>query len=158
MTLNPELITFFSAMLPFVELKLAMPLAIKMGLSPISTFIFAVTGCIMPAAIALATVKPASNYLRKKFKYVDRFFINLFKKTQKKHKKNFSKYGALLIIMFVAIPIPGSGTVAGSMIAFVFGIDHWKALGLVSIGAMISGIIVMAGTESIFAMTSLFQH
>ncbi len=156
MTLGPELITFFTAMLPFLEIKLAVPLGRELGLSTTSAILFAVSGSIIPAAITLAVIGPLSKYLGKKSTYIKKFFEKLFKKTQTDHSKNFNRYGALLLITIVAVPLPGSGTVTSSLIAFIFGVDYWKALSLVSLGAICSGILINAGFASMFAIINLF--
>ncbi|MFC1616330.1 COG2426 family protein [Patescibacteria group bacterium] len=150
-----ELITFLAAMLPFVEQKLAIPLGLELGLSIPTTFIFSVAGAIIPAAITLRIIDPFSKILRKRSKFMDKYLGKLFKKTQHQHTKKFERYGALILILFVAIPIPGSGTVGGSIIAFVFGVDYWKALTLLSIGACVAGFFLIAGFESLFALIGI---
>ncbi|MBD3330454.1 ligand-binding protein SH3 [Candidatus Peregrinibacteria bacterium] len=156
MKITPELITFFSSMTPFIEMKLAIPLGMEMGLSATSTFLFAVSGTILPAALTLALISPVTEYIRSKSKYLDTFFEKLFQKTRKQHTKKFNRYGALFLILFVAIPLPGSGASAGTIIAFLFGIDYWKGISLISIGTIIAGILLTAGFGSIFALLNLF--
>jgi len=152
----PEFIVLFSAMTPFIEMKLAIPLGLKLGLSGTSTFLFAVTGSIIPAAITLALANPALKLIRKHSKFLDTFFTKLFHKTHHQHSKNFNRYGAFLITSFVAIPLPGSGSTAGALIAFVFGVDYWKALALVTLGTAIGGLLLTAGFESVFKLVHLF--
>ncbi len=152
MGLSPELITFFAAMLPFVELKLAIPLGLEMGLSTTTTFIFAVSGNILPAALILALIGPVTDFSRKHIKFLDKFLDKLLEKTQKEHSEKFHRYGVLFIILFVAMPIPGSGSATGSLISYIFGIEYWKALGLISLGSICAGIILTTGFESAFAI------
>ena len=154
--MNTEIIVFFTAMVPFLELKLAIPLGLELGLSRATTFLFAVSGTIMPAAISLALIGPTSNLLRKKSEKMNIFFEKLFHKTRKQHSLKFQRYGALFLLAFVAIPLPGSGSVSGTIIAFLFGVDYWKALSLISAGTALAGILVLAGFESIFAILNLF--
>lgn len=151
-----ELLILFSAMIPFLELKLAIPLGLELGLSSTTTFLFATTGAIIPAAIFLAVIGPLSNYARLRFPSVDKFFTKLFQKTRKQHSKRFNKYGALFILLFIPTPLPGSGTVAAALIAFLFGVNYWKALALIAAGAVISSIILLAGFNSIFKILDLF--
>lgn len=155
MSLSPELITFFSAMTPFVELKLAIPLGLKMGLSVTNTFIFAVSGTILPAAFVLAIYQPMVDFLKKHNKYLDKMLTKLLEKTQKEHSTKFKRYGAIFLILFVAIPLPGSGAMSGATISYIFGIEYWKAVALISLGSIIAGIILMTGFESAFF---IFHH
>jgi uncharacterized membrane protein len=154
--MTPELYTFFTAMIPFLELKLAIPLGRELGLTLPTTYIFAITGAFIPGALTLALIMPISNLLRKNWKCMDIFFEKLFRKTRKEHTKKFNSYGALFLITLVAIPIPGSGAVTGALIAFVFGVNYWRAISMIFIGISISGILVSAGLESIFAILNLF--
>ncbi|MBI4235416.1 small multi-drug export protein [Candidatus Peregrinibacteria bacterium] len=152
-----ELTVFFTAMIPFLDLKLAIPLGTGLGLSATSSLIFATAGTIIPGALILWLIGPITNFLCKKSKTINNFFKKLFHKTRKEHSKNFTRYGALFLILFVAIPIPGSSAGAGALLAFLFGVDYWKALSLIFIGVVLSGIIVTAGTESVIALASLFN-
>ncbi len=154
--MTTEIIVFLTAMIPFLELKLAIPLGLEFGLSRTSTFLFAVSGTIVPAAISLALISPVSNILIKKSEYMKQFFERLFHKTRKNHSLKFQRYGAIFLIAFVAIPLPGSGSVSGSIIAFLFGVDYWKGLSLIVSGTALAGILVLAGFESIFAILNLF--
>ena len=50
--------------------------------------------------------------------------------------------GDIFLVLFVSIPLPGSGAWSGSLIAFLFGVRYWTAVKLISAGVIISGIIV----------------
>jgi len=153
----PELTVFLTAMIPFLELKLAIPLGHSMGISSINTLLFAVAGTIIPSAITLGTIGPLSDWSRKKSKKLDNLFQKLFKKTRKEHSKNFVRFGAIFLIALVAIPLPGSGTVTGATVSFLFGVDYWKALTLIVVGSVISGILVTGGVASITALFNLIK-
>lgn len=156
MTSNPELITFFAAMLPFVELKLAIPLGRELGLSTTTTFLFATSGSLLPAALMLALLGPVSEFCRKHSKFLEKFLTNLFSKTRNEHRTKFKKYGTLFLILFVAIPLPGSGSATGALIAFIFGVDYWKAITLIFVGTAIAASLLLMGINSVFAILNLF--
>ena len=148
-----ELITFFLSMVPFLEMKISIPIGLKLGLSQTSTFIFAVSGNILPAALVLLIMDPLTKWARKHSKFLDNYLEKLFHKTRSKHSKNFMKFGALFIILFVAIPLPGSGSAMGSVIAFLFDVDYWKAITLIICGVLIAAFLITAGVTSLFALT-----
>lgn len=153
----PELLVFFSSMTP-LDLKLSIPLGLKLGLSLPTTLVFAISGEIIPAAIFLKIIGPLSIFLRKKSKFMDNFFEKLFQKTKKDHSKKFERYGEILILLIVGIPIlPGNGPGAGALIAFIFGVDYWKALSLIVIGAIISGAIISGGISSVIGIFKIFN-
>lgn len=154
--MTAELAVFFSAMTPFLDLKLAIPLGHQLGLSAPSIFLFSTAGAIVPAAIFLKIIGPLSDYARKHSKRMDKFFTNLFEKTRKSHSKKFKRYGALFLVAFIALPFPGSGSVGGSAVAFLFGVDYWKALAMIALGVTIADIVILAGFESIFKILDIF--
>lgn len=153
----PELITFFSSMLPFTELRGAIPLAITtLGLTPREAFFWGVLGNIIPNFFILWLLGPISAFLMKKSKLCDKFFTKLFDKTRKKYHKKFEKYGYIFLLIFVAVPLPGSGGWTGTLIAFLFGASYWKAIGAISLGIICAGILVTLGFESIVKIAELY--
>ena len=137
-------------MLPVTELRGAIPMAIHLfKLPPESAFFWAVLGNTIPNFFILWLLPPISNFLMKKSHRLNRFFTWLFDKTRKKHTKKFNEQGSISLILFVAIPFPGSGGWTGSLIAFLFGVRYWHAMGLISIGIILAGILVTLGFESI---------
>ncbi len=155
--LTRELIVFFTAMIPFTDLKLAIPVGEQLGLSLTSTIIFASAGMLIPGAIFLAVIGPLTRYAQKKSKKLNKWIEKLFHKTRKEHSKRFTRYGAILLVLVVGIPLPGSGTVTGALIAFLFGVDYWKALFLIFLGTIAAAILVTTGVESVQALVRLFN-
>jgi uncharacterized membrane protein len=77
-------------------------------------------------------------------------------KVHKKHSKKFYKWGSLALIAIVALPLPGTGSWTGSLIAFLMGISYWKALGLILIGILIAATIVTGLSTGIMSGLELF--
>jgi len=153
--MSPELTTLFTSMIPFVDMKFGIPLGISLGLSATTASIFGVAGSLIPVIILLRILGPVSDFLRKKSPRLDKFFTKLFNKTRAEHSKNFQRYEALFIILFIVIPLPGSGPGAAALIAFVFGVEYWKAIGLLSLGAIGSGLLIAGGVSSIIRIFNL---
>ena len=63
-----------------------------------------------------------------------------YNKVTKDHGPKFTRWGAIGLILVVGIPLPGTGSWTGSLLAFLFGISYWKALGLIFIGILIVGL------------------
>jgi len=133
-------IAFISA-LPITELRGAIPLALTIYKIPIFlAYFFAVLGNILPVIFLLLYLKPFSDFLCRWY-FLNIFFKWLFKRTYQ-HKEKFEKYGALFLLVFVAVPLPGTGGWTGSIAAFVFGIRFWYAFSAIVGGIIIAGIIV----------------
>lgn len=150
----PELAVFFTAMTPFFDLKLSIPLGKELGLSVPITLLFSIAGNVIPAALTLAAIKPLTEYARNHSPKMDRIITKIFKKTRESHSKykdKFRKYGVIFLAVFIALPLPGSGTIGGSLIAFIIGLDYWKALAGITAGIILAAVFISAGVESIAA-------
>ncbi|MFC1655617.1 COG2426 family protein [Patescibacteria group bacterium] len=148
----PEIIVFFSSMLPIIELRGSIPVGFAMGMPAEAVFLWAYIGNIIPCFFILWLLGPVSRFLMRHSKFFNKFFTKLFEKTQHKHKDALEKYGPILLIVFVAIPLPGSGGWTGSLVAFLFGIKYWKAMGLIAIGLAIAGIVITLGAMGIVSI------
>ena len=75
----------------------------------------------------------------------DKSIIHWFyRKVSKEHSDKFYRWGSLALVIIVGIPVPGTGSWTGSVLAFLFNIPYWKALLLIFAGILISGTIVTA--------------
>lgn len=140
-------------MLPVTELRGAIPLGFAMGLPAESVFVWALIGNILPCFLILWVLGPISKFLMRHSAFFERFFTKLFNKTRTKHQKNIIKYGPLFLIIFVAIPLPGSGGWTGSLLAFLFGFKYWKSMGYITTGLTMAALII---TLSINGVVGLF--
>lgn len=140
---SPEIATFLISMLPVSELRGAIPVAIGVyHLNPLQAYAIAVVGNIIPVIFILKYIEPISKYLTARSKTLNNFFLWLFARTRKNFNHGYEKWGALALIIFVAIPLPMTGGYSGALAAFIFGIPFKKALPLISLGIMIAGVIV----------------
>jgi uncharacterized membrane protein len=131
----------FIAALPITELRGAIPLALTIYKMPVfPAYFFAVLGNIVPVIFLLLYLKPFSDFLCR-WHFLNIFFKWLFKRTHQ-YEEKIEKYGALFLLVFVAVPLPGTGAWTGSIAAFVFGIRFWYAFPAIVGGIIIAGIIV----------------
>lgn len=142
--MSGELATFLTAMTPVGELRAAIPLALGVyKMSPLSAFFWSVAGNIFVVFIILALIKPVSEFLSSHFRIFDRIIKYLFARTRRNFSSTQEKWGALALVVFVAIPFPATGGWSGALVAYLFGIPFWRALFLISTGVIIAGIIVL---------------
>lgn len=144
--LPPRIVVILAAMLPFSELRGAIPLAIKVyELTPIEAFLLGVAGNIIPVVFLLYFLGPLEKRLRI-IKVFDRFFESLFHRTRKKHSERIDRYGALALVTFVAIPLPITGAWTGVAVAYVFDIEKRYAFPAIVAGVLLAGIVVTLAT------------
>lgn len=149
------LATLIIGALPVFELRGAIPIALGVyGMSPVSAYIFAVAGNMIPVIPLLLYLDPVSSYLRR-YAIFEKFFSWLFERTHRNHSERFEKYGTLALTIFVAIPLPVTGAWTGCAAAFVFGIKFRNAFPAILAGVLIAGIIVTAVTLTGISLLSL---
>lgn len=143
--LSPEILTIIIGATPISELRGAIPLALGVfGFSPLKSFCLAWLGNVIPAFLLLWWLGPMSAFLSQRFKLAKNFFEWLFARTRRKFSARYEALGEIALVIFVAVPLPLTGVWTGSVAAFLFGLPKWRSLGLVSLGAIIAGVIVTA--------------
>lgn len=138
---SPELAVFLTSMIPVIELRGALPLAINLFKMPwYKAFIISFIGNILPVPLILLFLKPATDLLCK-ISIFGKFFDWLFKRTRNK-SKIIEKYEELGLLIFVAIPLPGTGAWTGALLAYLMALDFKRSIIFISLGVLIAGIIV----------------
>ncbi|WP_313346672.1 small multi-drug export protein [Sedimentibacter sp.] len=146
-----EFKVIFTAALPIVEVKGAIPVGIALGMSPIHATILAFLGSILPVPIILFTIRPIFNYLKETVTF-KKIIHKLIHKSLNK-SGNVKKYGYWGLFIFVAIPLPGTGVWTGSLIASLLDLRFKYAFPTIVIGNLVASIFIMTlsfGAVSIF--------
>jgi uncharacterized membrane protein len=151
---SKEGIVFITSMLPVLELRGAIPLALGMKVPLHQAFFLAVCGNMIPVIPILLLLKPAFSSLRH-FELFDRFFKWLFKRTRNRSKV-IEMYGTLGLILFVATPLPITGAWTGCVAARLLGLRVRYAFPAIVIGVLIAGVIVSLGSLGVIRSFSYF--
>jgi len=149
----PELVVVVFAASPVLELRGAIPLAVGFyGMSPIRAFALGVFGNLLPVLPLLFLLGRVSNFLAYRYKVFERFFTWLFERTRERVEDRYKKYGALVLVPIVAVPLPGTGAWTGCAAAFVFGIEHRYSVPAIFAGVIIAGVLVTAASAGFFSL------
>lgn len=149
-TLPDPLVVFLMGMLPVTELQGAIIFGVTvLDMNPWIAFVSGTAGCITMAMLLLLFLERVTLFLRRHSKLFDRLFSWLFHRTQVKYSPRISEIGHIALFTYIAIPTPGSGGWTGSLIAYVFGIPRKKAALILVSGLIVTGLIVMFGTEGV---------
>lgn len=129
------------SMIPLLELRgsiLAAGLIKNAQFLP--TFIAAVIGNMLPIPFIFLFIEKIFAWL----KTTKHFHALPDKITEKAMKKSeqIEKYGYLGLMLFVAIPLPGTGAWTGSLLAVLFGMKAKKSLPFIFLGVLIAGLIM----------------
>jgi uncharacterized membrane protein len=148
--MNEQLTIFLLSALPLSELRVTIPLAIKSyGLGIFETMFLAVSGVMLAVLIIFLFIDPTVKLMRKN-RHLDRAFDWLFDKTRESHGKRMKIWGTVALLLIAITPFPGSGGGwTSSLVAYLFGLNKPKSFFLITIGTIISGLIVLALTEGI---------
>ena len=143
----PKIVTTLLAMLPFTELRGALPWGVFVGKMNLqSAFFYAVLGNYLISIPLLLFLEPVSKYLSR-YRMFDNFFKWLFMRTRKKSVQ-IEKYGFWGLVIFVGIPLPVTGAWTGSVAAFLFDLPRKKSFVAIFLGLLMSATIVSVLIET----------
>lgn len=136
-----QITIFIISMMPILELRGGLIAASLLNMNPIESYIICIIGNIIPVPFILWFMSKILNWMRgsKLFKK----FANWLDKKVEKHKEQIEKYGYLGLVLFVGIPLPGTGAWTGCLIASVLEMDKKKSFLATLAGIFIASIIMM---------------
>lgn len=140
LNLPREVIAFIVSMLPIVELRGGIPIAAVMGIDFLPALVICVAGNLLPIPFILLLIIPIFAYM-KKTKLFNPLVTKLETKTlAKREKLEKSEFWGLMI--FVGIPLPGTGAWTGALLAALLGIKFKKAILAIILGVLIAAAIM----------------
>lgn len=141
-TFGKEILVFIISLLPILELRGGLLAASILGLDPLPSYIITMVGNLIPIPFILWFITKILDWM-KGTKHLSKF-ANWLDSKVNKHKSGIEKYGFLGLVLFVGIPLPGSGAWTGSLIASVLGMDKKKSFVAIIIGVVLASLIMMA--------------
>lgn len=135
-----ELIVFIISMLPVLELRGGLIAAKLLEIDFLRAFVICFIGNMLPIPFILLFIRRIFTFL-KKFKKVNTIIEKLEARSIRKADK-VRKYRVWGLLLFVAIPLPGTGAWTGSLIADLLDIRIKHSLPVISLGVFIAGIII----------------
>lgn len=152
------LLVFFISMVPLVELRLAVPMAVGMGLNYWVSLVVCVIGNMMPVPIIYFFARKVliwgadKRYIGKVF----RFFLEKGERAGQKLVKTAGRGGLFVALMlFVGIPLPGTGAWTGALGASFLNMGFKSTVLSVSLGVILAGCIMGVASTGVFSMIGL---
>ena len=137
---NHELVIFIISLLPILELRGGMIAAALFQIPYFKALIICMVGNALPIPFILMLIEKIFTFL-KKFKTSGRFVNFLETKTMKKRDK-IDRLGFWGLVLFVGIPLPGTGAWTGSLLASLLRIPVKKSAPAIGIGICLSAAIM----------------
>ena len=149
--LKKYLICAFISMVPLIELRGGVPIAVGMGLNyPTALFVCAVAN-MLPVPIIYFFARKVLLWGADK-KYIGKFFRFCLEKGEHGGRRLVAKTGRgglfVALVLFVGIPIPGTGAWTGTLAASFLNMGIRATAGAVSLGVIIAGIIMGVGSHT----------
>lgn len=148
------LMTFFISMVPIVELRGAIPIGVASGLPVVPCYIVAVIGNMVPVPFIYLFARRLLIWGSDR-KVIGRFFRFCLIKGQHGGEKLKAKAGRGLfvaLLLFVGIPLPGTGAWTGTLAASILDMGMKKSTIAVALGVLLAGIIMGIGSSGILAL------
>ncbi len=149
--LGPQLVTFIISMLPVFELRGAIPVGVYLGLPVWKAAAISLVGNMLPTPFIIAFVRVVFNWIRAHVRWLAGFVDRMEAKAEKNREKIMrGVFWGLLV--FVAIPLPGTGAWTGAAIAALLDIRMSRALPAILVGVLIAGILVSLATAGVIQL------
>ena len=148
---------FLVSMIPIVELRGAIPIAVGKGLPLLPSYIISIIGNIIPVPFIFFFARRILEWGSDK-KYIGKFFTWCLKKGEKGGNKLKKKAGNglyIALLLFVGIPLPGTGAWTGTLAASILDMDFKKSVIHIILGVILAGILMSFGSLAIKYIISL---
>ena len=154
--LKKYLFVFFVSMVPLIELRAAVPIAIGMNLPVIPSYVVCILGNMLPVPIIFLFARKVLEWGTDK-PIIGKFFTFCLEKGHKGGEKLKQKAGRGLfvaLLLFVGIPLPGTGAWTGTLAASLLDMDFKSSVFAVLFGVILAGILMGLASAGVFGAFS----
>ena len=138
---------FFISLLPVIELRGSIPIGYYQGLPWYTNTITSIIGNILPVPFILLFVVKVFEFMKKR-----NIMVNIIEKIEKRamsRSESIANKEFLGLMLFVAIPFPGTGAWTGALIAALLQFDRKKSFVYIFIGVLIAASLVTLGVYGV---------
>ena len=140
------------SILPISELRGGIPLGLALGINPVTVFLVAVISNILAIPLIFFFLDNIHKRLMKYNKYKKFFDYYIERSRNKLESRIGTKAEFIALMIFVGIPLPGTGAWTGAILAWFFNMKRARAYLSVSLGVLIAGIVVMLASLGLIAL------
>ena len=138
------------SMLPVIELRGGIPAGAALDVPWLECYLICVVGNILPVPFLIWLTRPIFNWLRRG---ICRPLVEKLEKTARRKSAHIAKYKRFGLLLFVAVPLPGTGAWSGALIASAMNMRIRDALFCIFAGVLIAGAIM---TAVAYGMAAIF--
>lgn len=138
--LPKEVFVFFVSMLPFIELRGGLPIASMLGIPIVKANILCIVGNLLPIPFILLFIKAIFRFMKNH--NILKSLVEKLEARAERKSEGVEKGEFIFLLLFVGIPIPGTGAWMGSLIAALFDFDIKKASIAIFLGIILAACIM----------------
>ena len=144
-------------MVPLIELRGAVPVGLNplWDLNPVLVYIISIIGNMLPMPFIYLFARKVLEWGKDK-KYIGKFFTFCLEKGEKGGQKLQEKAGKggtfIALMLFVGIPLPGTGAWTGTLAASMLNFGFKRSVFAVLFGVIIAGIIMGLASMGLFTL------
>ena len=132
---------FFISMLPIIELRGSIPVGYAIGLPWYTTLFISIIGNMLPVWFILLFIVRIFEFMKKR-----NILTKLIEKIEKRAlNRNIANKEFLGLLIFVAIPLPGTGAWTGALISALLKMDIKKSFIAILLGVLVASFLVTLG-------------
>jgi Predicted membrane protein len=149
---------FLISMVPIVELRGAIPVGVGMGLDIVPVYVVSIIGNMLPVPFIYLFARKVLIWGSDK-KYIGKWFSWMLGKGELAGKKIQGKRGVgvyLGLLLFVGIPLPGTGAWTGTLAASILDLDFKKSSIATMGGVLLAGVIMGLVSAGVFGAIDMF--
>jgi uncharacterized membrane protein len=152
MTTVDWIVTLLLSAAPVAELRGGLPYALARGATPATAFAAAVAANLAIVPLLLLLLSRIERLLRR-WAWSRTVLERVLSRTRRKSRL-VERFGAVGLVLLVAIPLPGTGAWTGCFVALVLGVPFRRSLPLIGLGVLIAGVLVLLASLGVLTWFS----
>ena len=148
--LKHYVISFLISMVPLIELRGALPYALANGIPTLPAYIVCMVANMLPVPVIFFFARRVLEWGK------DKKYIGRFKAGEKLKEKAGTKGLFIALLLFVGIPLPGTGAWTGTLAASILDMDFKSSVIAVLLGVLLAAVIMGVGSLIVINGVQLF--
>lgn len=144
---------FFISMIPLIELRGAIPVSQALQMPVVQSYLVCIVGNMLPVPIIYLFARKFLEWGQDKklIGGICRFFLVKGTAAGEKMQQKAGKGIFIALMLFVGIPVPGTGAWTGTLAASLLDMKFRDTVIAVMLGVLLAGCIMMAGSLGLFS-------
>ena len=138
--ISKDIIIFIISLMPILELRGGLLAASLLDVEFVRAAIICILGNVLPIPFVLLFLKYVLDILSKW--NITKKIVNWLEKKVHDKREQIDKYGYFGLVLFVGIPLPGTGAWTGALLAVMLGLDRKKSFVCILLGVLIAAVIM----------------